>query len=162
MDQFEYVDTIQMNGEVRIKVKGKAQFKSLLDFFVMEDKASDPYKPYPVSDGYANITDIMSGRQKVVQDDWMQGCIEIARYAKKFYENKDKKHYYDSESSINGDTYKFKEVKQKEGEKGVKRLRKLWGYKDGETIEEKCKRVDREHREKQLKFFTDFLIKFDK
>jgi hypothetical protein len=166
MDEFEYVDTIDNNGETQIKIKRKGDSTqsgalSFLKMFFMEDKQDDPYKPYPVSDGYANITDIMSGRQKVVQDDWMQGCIEIARYGKDFYADKDNKHYYDSESNTNRETIMFKEAYQKDGDEGVLKLRKLWGYKGDETIEERNKRVDKEHREEQLNFFTKFLNKFN-
>jgi len=167
MSEYKYIETLsKKNGDIQLKIKQKkdSRMSDALRYmkkFLVENSQDSPYSPYPVSDGYAAITDIMSGRQKFIQDDWMQGAIEIAQYSLDFYKDKKNKHSYDFERSFNRETRHFEDTFKKEGVDGVKRLRKIWSYKDNETIEEHCKRVDREHREKQTKFFTKFLNKFD-
>ena len=76
--------------------------------------------------------------------------------------------YYPSKTNVERDLRQFEETFNEEGVKGVKRLRKLWGYKEGNDVpnyseaELKIDNCWKDFRKKQISFLEKFLLKYEK
>jgi hypothetical protein len=135
-----------------------------------EAKSDHKFSPYPFSKGYCIACDVFYNNV-FLQSDWMDELIVLCERTLVYFNSKDEyteNVYYPTDHKIKGDLKYFNEKFEKDGINGVKDLRKIWGYEDGETVpdyeeieQRKNKAWEKFHKE-QLEFLTKFLEKYDK
>jgi len=102
--------------------------------FMQEVMCENGFVPYLVSK-YSAIQEIDEGQ--FVQSDWLQGAIDVAQEALSYYSDEDRYKddtYYPSDRKVKSDRVRFEKIFGDEGLDGTVRLRKLWGYSEGEEI----------------------------
>lgn len=131
------------------------------------------HNPYPIGK-YSPLTEIWEQQTDSchvenfalthVQPDWLKGAVDVAKSALAFYEDPEacKRHTYHPEQTISREKYDFERREKEGGAEAVAKLRETWNYKEGETIEQKCKRVWKNYHRRQLSFLRKFLKKYDK
>lgn len=96
--------------------------------------------------------------------DWMEGAVEIVRWAKDAMSEENEEnlltHPYSPNSRMGHSKKWYNEAKEK-GRTAFAKYRKEHGYKKGETLEQHCKRSWKEFLQSQREFFDKFLEKFD-
>jgi hypothetical protein len=122
------------------------------------------FSPYPICQ-YAAISEIMLGKTTgndegfnfIPQPDYLQGCIEVAEEALKYYNTEEsyKNNFYHPSKTLHGFKYDIKEAHAKGKKAAVEK-----NLKDGETIEEFAERIWVSHREEQIKILSKFLNKY--
>jgi hypothetical protein len=124
------------------------------------------FRPYPICE-YSAITEIYNGKTSEgkpieVKEDYLHGAIVVAKAALSYYLDDEavKSDMFHPNVRIAIDRTRIAERKR-EGRKAVENLRKIWGYKKGETVERCCNRTWNEHRKKQIAFLNKFLRKFE-
>lgn len=140
------------------------------NYFDSPAKSDYHFHPYPFSKNYSIACNVYYDGV-FLQEDWMKELILLCKRTLEFFEDPEQyKHdcYYPTEGSLRSDLRTFEDTLKNEGIKGVKNLRKLWGYKPGDTIPtidelmaRKQEAFDTYHK-KQVKFLKSFLKRFDK
>lgn len=135
---------------------------------VYKAESIGPFSPYPFSEGYSLACDVFY-KGTFLQEDWMKELVPLCERTLEYFNNPEEYKenvYFPSVNKINKDLRYFNERFDKDGAKGVKDLRKIWGYENKETVpdyEEIEKRKNKsweKFHKGQLKFLTGFLEKY--
>ena len=128
------------------------------DVSLTESKCDSDFSP-SFSEGYNMLEKVWKG-ENFLQHDWMDGAIELVKRTLEFFKDPEqvvKHHYFPKESDVNRDKKTFDERLEKEGQSGVDKLRKIWGYEEGETIEEHKNRQWKDIEKRSVEFLEKFL-----
>jgi hypothetical protein len=120
------------------------------------------FSPYPISN-YSAIREIYD-KNLFVQPDWLEGAVDVGKAALVYYSDSEQykyDSYYPSPERIKGDEQTFEQRKKSGGDKAVKELRKVWGYKEGQTVAERKWENWNEFHSKSVQFLNDFIKKYD-
>lgn len=127
------------------------------------------FHPYPFSKGFSIACDVFY-QDLFLQEDWMQELIILCRRTLEFFldENQIKNDvYYPDEKRVNRELRQFEESFKRDGVKGVRSLRKTWGFevKDELPTQEEIQKKDdksfAKYKKGQIDFLKKFLKKFD-
>lgn len=138
--------------------------------FEQKDDSRD-LGPYRLSE-YSAIVELIKGKTNSphienysfddypVNQEWINGCIEVAREAVVFYDNPKRAatDFYHPNETLPCERYNYNKAK-KEGE--IKEFRENREYKENETVEEYCERIWQNHLAQQQKYLQAFLVKYD-
>ena len=128
------------------------------------------FSPYPF-DKNCSIVGQVFYKNIFLHDDWMQELILLCKRTLEYFndENQYKNNsYFNTENRVKQDLRYFKETFDKEGLKGLKDLRKIWGYEKKETLPDRAE-IEIRHKngwekfhKNNLKFLKDFLKRYER
>lgn len=133
-------------------------------------ESNHPFSPYPFSKEHSLACEVFY-KGVFIQPDWMEELIKLCERTQIYFANEDEYSnnvYYPSESRIKSDLRAFQKRYEESSGKGIKDLRKIWGYQINETVpdfEEIRKRKTEsweKFRKSQIQFLTKFIKKFKK
>jgi len=125
------------------------------------------FSPYPFSENYSLACKVYY-ENLFLQDDWMKELVFLCKRTLEYFNDenqyKNDSRYPSKNSRMTSG--QFKSTFEVEGAKGVRNLRKLWGYDISDEvptedeINRRSQKVWEDFRKKQINFLTLFLKKF--